>query len=422
MNMPIQTQPPLRAGHASKLDVERIRRDFPILGRCVHDRPLVYLDNAATTHKPQVVLDTLLQFYSEDNSNVHRGVHWLSERATEEYEEARAKVQRFLNAREAREIIFVRGTTEAINLVASSYGRRHLRSGDEIVISTMEHHSNIVPWQLLCEETGAILRVVPINDRGEFLVDEYDKLLTSRTRLVAVVHLSNSLGTVNPVKEIIQLAHRRRVPVLLDGAQAVAHLPVDVQDLDCDFYAFSGHKIYGPTGIGVLYGKAALLEAMPPYQGGGEMISSVTIEKTTFNTIPNKFEAGTPNIAGAIGLGSALDYLSRLDRSAVTAHEHSLLTYGHEALAEIPGLKFIGTASDKAGILSFTLEGIHPHDVGTILDREGVAVRTGHHCCQPVMDRFGVPATARASLALYNTQNEIDALVRGLHRVQEVFG
>jgi cysteine desulfurase/selenocysteine lyase len=403
-------------------DVGKVREDFPILHRQVNGKPLVYLDNAATAQKPQVVIDTLDRFYREENSNVHRGVHFLSQRATDEYEMARVKVQRFLNAAEPREIIFVRGTTEGINLVASSFGRSKVRAGDEILISAMEHHSNIVPWQMLCEEKGAVLRVIPINDSGELRLEEFEKLLSPKTRLVALVHLSNALGTLNPVRPIIEMAHRRGIPVLLDGAQAAPHLKVDVRELDCDFYAFSGHKLYGPTGIGVLYGKARLLEAMPPYQGGGEMISSVTFEKTTYNTIPNKFEAGTPHVAGAVGLAAAIDYLSALDREAVEAYEHELLAYATEALRQIPGLRIIGTAREKAGVISFVLDGIHPHDIGTIVDQEGIAIRTGHHCAQPVMDRFGVPATARASLAFYNTKEEIDALVSSLHKVKEVFG
>jgi cysteine desulfurase/selenocysteine lyase len=404
-----------------KLDVARLREDFPILKQTVHGNSLVYLDNAATTQKPQAVLDALTRYYTTINANVHRGVHQLSERATQEYEGARAKVQRFISAAEAREIIFVRGITEAINLVAQTYGRKNMRPGDEIIISAMEHHSNIVPWQILCEEKGATLRVIPINDEGELLLDEFERFLNPRTKLVSVVHVSNSLGTVNPVKRITELAHSRNVPVLLDGAQSAPHMPVNVQELDCDFYTFSGHKIFGPTGIGVLYGKAKLLEAMPPYQGGGDMISSVTFEKTTYNVLPYKFEAGTPDIAGAIGLGAALDYLRGLGWDVVMAHEHELLEYATAAVSEIPGLRLIGTAKEKASVLSFVLEGVHPHDLGTVLDREGIAIRTGHHCTQPLMDRFGVPATARASFALYNTKEEIDALVRGLHKVQEVF-
>jgi cysteine desulfurase/selenocysteine lyase len=401
--------------------VARIRKDFPILRRKIHGRPLVYLDNAATSQKPQAVIDTLNRFYATDNSNVHRGVHELSQRATEEYEAARVKVQRFLNAAQAREILFVRGTTEGINLVAQTYGREHVQPGDEIIISHMEHHSNIVPWQILCEEKGAVLRVVPINDKGEFLLEEYEKLLNPRTRFVSVVYLSNALGTINPVRKIIALAHRWNVPVLLDGAQAVPHLPVDVRQLDCDFFAFSGHKLYGPTGIGVLYGKASLLETMPPYQGGGDMISSVSFEKTTYNALPYKYEAGTPHIAGAIGLGAAIDYLGDIGLELVAAHEQHLLDYATAAVAAVPGIRLVGTAKERAGVLSFVMEDAHPHDIGQILDQEGVAIRTGHHCCQPIMDRYHVPATARASLALYNTREEIDALVAGLYKVKEIF-
>jgi cysteine desulfurase/selenocysteine lyase len=412
------------AGKPPDFDVERIRQDFPILSRSVHGKPLVYLDNAATTQKPQSVLDVLQHYYTADNANIHRAVHLLSERATRAYEEARLKVQRFLNAAESREIVFVRGTTEAINLVAQSYGRSTLKPGDEIVISHMEHHSNIVPWQILCEQTGAVLRVVGINDRGEFLFDEYEQLLGPRTRLVSVVHVSNVLGTINPVREIIALAHRRGVPVLLDGAQAVAHLPVDVQELDCDFYAFSGHKLYGPTGIGVLYGKAKLLEAMPPWQGGGDMISSVTFAKTTYNVLPYKFEAGTPHISGAIGLGAAVDYVQGIGLEAIAAHEQELLAYAMERLIEVPGLRLLGTAPYKASVLSFVLEDppVAALDVGTQLDHEGVAVRTGHHCCQPLMDRLGVPATARASVALYNTRGDVDALSAAMQTARGLFG
>jgi cysteine desulfurase / selenocysteine lyase len=402
-------------------NVYRIREDFPTLKQKVHGKPLIYLDNAATSQKPQAVLDTLLRYYTSENSNVHRGLHFLSELATKKYEDARIKIQRFINAADFREIIFVRGTTEAINLVACTYGRQHVRAGDEIVISALEHHSNIVPWQMLCEEKGAFLRVVPINDRGELLLEEYEKLLTPRTRLVAVNHVSNALGTVNPIRKIVELAHQRGIPVLVDGAQAVPHTRVDVRELDCDFYAFSGHKVYGPTGIGVLYGKAALLETMPPFQGGGDMISSVTFEKTTYNKIPYKFEAGTPNIAGVIGLGAAIDYLNSIDMEAVAGYEHGLLEYATDAISAVPGVRLIGTAREKAAVVSFVLDGVHPHDVGTILDQEGIAVRAGHHCAQPVMDRFGVPATVRASLGLYNTREEIDTLVAGLHKVSEVF-
>jgi cysteine desulfurase/selenocysteine lyase len=404
------------------LDVARVREDFPILQTRVHGRPLVYLDNAATSQKPRQVLEAEERFYREQCANIHRGVHWLSEVATKAYEDARAKLQRFLNAAEAREIIFVRGTTEAINLVAQSYGRQQVQAGDEILISALEHHSNIVPWQILAEEKGARLRVVPINDDGEIIWDEFEKLLTPRTKLLAVAHVSNALGTINPVREMVSAAHARGVPVLVDGAQAAPHLKVDVRALDCDFYAFSGHKLFGPTGIGALYGKAKLLEAMPPYQGGGDMISSVTFEKTLYNVIPYKFEAGTPNIAGTVGLGAAIDYLNELGLDRVSAYEHELLAYATESLARIPGLRVIGTAKEKAAVLSFVLDGLHPHDVGTVLDQEGIAVRTGHHCAQPIMDRFGVPATTRASLAFYNTREEIDALTRGIYRVKEILG
>ena len=382
----------------------------------------MYLDNAATTQKPQMVLDAMNQFYQVDNSNIHRGVHELSERSTRHYEEARVKIQRFLNAADWREIIFVRGATEAINLVAYTYGRRHVQAGDEILISAMEHHSNIVPWQILCEEKEAILRVAPINQRGELLLDEFEKLLSPRTKLVSVLHVSNALGTMNPVAEITRMAHRHGAPVFIDGAQAVAHMKVDVQALDCDFYALSGHKMFGPTGIGVLYGKAALLNKMPPYQGGGDMISSVTFAKTTYNALPYKFEAGTPNIAGTIGLGAAVDYINEIGLDRIQAYEHDLLAYGTTQLERIPGLRLIGTAREKASVLSFVMEGVHPHDVGTILDREGVAVRTGNHCAQPVLEWFGVPATTRASLSFYNTKQDIDALVAGIDKVKEIFG
>ena len=403
-------------------DVERIRADFPALHQLVHGKPLVYLDNAATTQKPQAVIDRLTRYYSKENANIHRGVHYLSEAATAEYEQARGKARRLLNAREPDEIIFVRGATEAINLVANSYGRTHLKEGDEIIISTMEHHSNIVPWQILCEEKGARLRVVPITDEGELRMDAYDEMLGPRTKFVSIVHMSNSLGTINPARRIVELAHRQGVPVLLDGAQAVSHLGVDVQALDCDFYAFSGHKLYGPTGVGILYGKAALLEAMPPYQGGGEMISSVTFEKTLYKALAFKFEAGTPHIAGGIGLGAAIDYVTHLGLDRVAAYEHDLLAYATEKLRGMERPRLIGTAREKASILSFVLDGIHPHDIGTVLDREGVAIRAGHHCTQPLMERFGVPATARASLALYNTREEIDTLARAIDKVNEVLG
>jgi cysteine desulfurase / selenocysteine lyase len=402
-------------------DVERVRQDFPILHQRVHGRPLVYLDNAATSQKPLPVLRALQDYYSRDNSNIHRGVHELSGRATAAYEEARSKVRRFLNAGDDREILFVRGTTEAVNLVAQSYGRSRLGAGDEILITAMEHHSNIVPWQILCEEKGAHLKVAPVDDRGDLILEEFERLLGSRTRLVSLVHLSNALGTLNPVREVIRMAHAAGAPVMLDGAQAAPHLRLDVKELDCDFYAFSGHKVYGPTGIGILYGKQELLEAMPPYQAGGDMISSVTFEKTRYNRLPFKFEAGTGHIAGAIGLGAAIDYLEATDREAAAAHEEALLHRATEQISGIPGLRIIGTAREKAGILSFVMEGIHPHDVGTVLDQEGIAIRAGHHCTQPLMERFGVPATARASLGLYNTREEIDALAAGIRKVKEVF-
>ncbi|MBI2846247.1 MAG: cysteine desulfurase [Chloroflexi bacterium] len=402
-------------------DVERIREDFPILGQKVNGKPLVYLDNAATSQKPQAVIDVIKTYYATENSNIHRGVHTLSERATRAYESARSEVKRFINAQEDREIIFVRGSTEGINLVANSYGRKFIQSGDEIIISWMEHHSNIVPWQLLCEEKDAVLRVVPINDDGELMLNEYEKLLSTRTKLVSIAHVSNALGSINPVKTIVEMAHSRGIPVLIDGAQAAPHMPVDVTEMDCDFYVFSGHKLYGPTGIGILYGKAHLLEDMPPYQGGGDMIKSVTFEKTLYNVVPYKFEAGTPNIAGAIGLGTAIHYVNSIGLERINAYERELLSYATEAISEIKGIRIIGTAKEKAGILSFILEGVHAHDVGTVLDHEGIALRTGHHCAQPVMQRFGVPATARASLGLYNTREEIDALVRALYKVIEVF-
>jgi cysteine desulfurase/selenocysteine lyase len=400
-------------------DVQRVRRDFPALRQEVHGHPLVYLDNAATAQKPQSVLDALDHFYTLDNANVHRGVHQLSERATRDYEEARAKVRRFLNAAETREVVFVRGATEAINLVAASYGRQFIGAGDEIVISTMEHHSNIVPWQMLCEQTGAVLRVVPINDAGEFLFDEYEKLLNARTKLVSVVHLSNSLGTVNPVKRIVEAAHARGVRVLLDGAQSVAHLPVDVRELGCDFFVFSGHKLYGPTGIGVLYGKAELLEAMPPWQGGGDMIHSVSFEKTTYNVLPYKFEAGTPHIAGAVGLGAAIDYFQSVGPEGAFSHEDALLHHATERLREIPGVRIVGNARHKSAAISFVVDDppLSALDVAAKLNLEGVAVRSGHHCCQPLMDRFGIPGTARASFALYNTAEEVDRFADALRDV-----
>ena len=403
-------------------DLAQIRADFPILRQTINGQPLAYLDNAATGQKPQAVIDALVNYYAAENSNVHRGVHTLSQRATDAYEGAREKVRQFLNAAADQEIIFVRGTTEGINLVAQTWGRQNVGPGDEIILSAMEHHSNIVPWQILSQEKGARLRVIPINDDGELLLDEYESLLNDRTKLVSVVHQSNALGTINPVEQIVELAHRRGVPVLLDGAQSIAHLPVDVSRLDCDFYVFSGHKLYGPTGIGVLYGKAARLESMPPYQGGGEMIRSVTFAETLYNTIPNKFEAGTQNIAGSVGLGAAIDYVTALGMDNIAAYEQELLTYGTARLSEIGPVRLIGTARHKGSILSFVMENAHPHDVGTILDAAGVAVRTGHHCAQPLMERYGIPATVRASLAFYNTKEEIDTLVRGIDRVIEIFG
>jgi cysteine desulfurase/selenocysteine lyase len=401
-------------------DVEKVRRDFPALHQEVRGKPLAYLDNGASAQKPKIVIDTVSQLYAHDYSNVHRGVHALAERSTKAFEGAREKVRHFINARSTREIIFVRGTTEAINLVAQSYARNNVQKDDEIIITHMEHHSNIVPWQLVCEQTGALLRVVPITDSGELILEEFEKLLGPRTKLIALVHVSNALGTINPVRQIIELAHAQNVPVLLDSAQAVPHLKVDVQQLGCDFYAFSGHKMYGPSGIGVLYGKEALLDAMPPYHGGGEMIKYVTFEKTEYNELPHKFEAGTPNIAGTIGLGAAIDYLTGLDLDAIAAHEHDLLGYATKAVSEIPGLSIIGTAPEKASILSFLLEGVHAHDIGTILDHEGIAVRAGHHCTMPLMRRFGVAATTRASFGLYNTREEVDALIAGIHKVKEV--
>jgi cysteine desulfurase/selenocysteine lyase len=402
-------------------DVDRIREDFPVLKQRIHGKPLVYLDSAATAQKPFAVIDAIRKFHEVDCANIHRGVHELSQRSTAAYEETRSKAKRFLNARAKNELIFVRGTTEGINLVASSWGRKNVKAGDEIVISTLEHHSNIVPWQMLCEEKDARLRVIPVDDRGELLLEEYEKLLGPRTRMVAVGHVSNALGTINPVRQIVEMAHRAGALALIDGAQAAPHLKIDVQALDADFYAFSGHKVIGPTGIGILYGKAKLLNAMPPYQGGGDMIKSVTFEKTIYADLPYKFEAGTPNIAGGIGLGAAFDYVTSLGLDNIAAYEHQLLVYGTEALSRIPGLRIIGTAREKAAVLSFVIDGIHPHDIGTVLDRQGIAVRTGHHCAQPVMDRFGVPATTRASLAFYNTFAEIDALAAGLAKVKEIF-
>ncbi|MGA2326731.1 MAG: cysteine desulfurase [Bryobacteraceae bacterium] len=410
-----------RAGIVSAPDVWRVREDFPALQQTVHGHPLVYLDNAATAQKPQVVLDALMQFYTRDCANVHRGVHLLSERSTAAYEDARETVRRFLNAAGADEIVFTRGATESINLVAQTCGRANLQAGDEVLITGLEHHSNIVPWQMLAAEKGAFLRVAPIDDRGEIVLEEFEKLLGPRTKMVALAHVSNALGTINPVRQMIEMAHGVGAAVLIDGAQAAPHLKVDVRDLDCDFYAFSGHKVFGPTGIGVLYGKARLLDAMPPWQGGGDMIRSVTFEKTTYNDPPYKFEAGTPHIAGAIGLAAALEYVTGIGLEQIAAWEHDLLLYGTQALAQVPGLRLIGTAREKAAVLSFVLEGVHAHDVSTILDRQGIAIRAGHHCAQPVMERFGVPATSRASLAFYNTRQEIDALVQGLGKVKEIF-
>jgi cysteine desulfurase/selenocysteine lyase len=406
---------------AKVFDVYRIREDFPILHQKVYGKPLVYLDNAATTQKPQVVLEAINTYYKSQNANIHRGVHYLSDIATETYENTRRQIKNFLNAKSTNEIVFVRGTTEAINLVACSFGKKYIRQGDEIIISTMEHHSNIVPWQILCEEIGAKLRVIPINDDGELLLNEFENLLNDKTKLVSIVHVSNSLGTVNPVKTVIDLAHERNVPVLVDGAQAVPHKAIDVQELNCDFYVFSGHKVFGPTGVGVLYAKESILESMPPYQGGGDMIKSVTFEKTIYNDLPHRFEAGTPNIAGVIGLGKALDYVSQIGYENIANYEQDLLKYATEALSAIKSLRIIGTAQEKAAVNSFVIEGVHPHDVGTVLDREGIAVRTGHHCTQPVMARFKVPATSRASLAFYNTEKEIDRLIEGIYKIINLF-
>jgi cysteine desulfurase/selenocysteine lyase len=411
-----------RPAAADSLDLRSIRADFPALRQNVHGHPLVYLDNAATTQKPEVVLAALYKYYSEDNANVHRGAHTLSERATRGYEGARAIIARFLNAREDREIVFTRGATEGINLVAQTWGRANVREGDEILITAMEHHSNIVPWQMLCESQGARLVVAPIFDSGELDMERFEALITDRTKLVSVTHVSNALGTINPVRTIVDLAHAAGIPVLVDGAQAVPHLPVDVQELDADFYVISGHKVYGPTGVGALYGKAEVLGAMPPWQGGGDMILSVSFEKTTYNDLPYRFEAGTPNIAGAIGLGAALTYVEGLGRARVEAHEADLLAYADEALDSVPGLRRIGTAPYRAGAVSFTLGDIHPHDIATVLDTQGIAIRAGHHCAQPVMQRFGIPATARASFGVYNTRDEIDALARGLLKAREIFG
>jgi cysteine desulfurase/selenocysteine lyase len=409
-------------GNARRFDVDQIRKDFPVLGRDARGKPLAYLDNAATAQKPRVMIEAVHHYYAHYNANIHRGVHALSEEATQAYEEAREKLAELIGAPETRELVFVRGTTEGINLVSQAFLRPRLQAGDEILITHLEHHSNIVPWQLLCEQTGAVLRVAPIDDRGEVEVEAFERLLGPRTRMVAVGHVSNALGTINPVGRLIELAKQQGAPVLLDGAQAVPHLAVNVADLGCDFYAFSGHKMYGPMGVGGLWARGEILEEMGPYQAGGEMILSVSFERTTYNRVPHKFEAGTPNIAGAIGLGATVDYLRSIDLAAAWAHEDSLLDYATERLREVPGTRIIGTAREKAGVLSFTLEGVHPHDVGTVLDQEGIAVRTGHHCAQPVMQHFGIAATTRASFAMYNTREEVDRLIAGLHRVNEIFG
>jgi len=402
-------------------NIEKIRKDFPILHQQVHKRPLVYLDNAATSQKPQCVIDSMSKYYQHDNANVHRGVHDLSERATRDYENARIVIKKFINARDTKEVIFVRGTTEGINLVASTYGRRNIKRGDEIIISVMEHHSNIVPWQMLCEETGAVLKVVPVNAAGEFSMSDYEKLLNPKVKFVSVVHISNALGTINPVQEIIEKAHKLNIPVHIDGAQAAPHLQIDVQVLDCEFYTISSHKAYGPTGVGVLYGKENLLEQMPPYQGGGDMISTVSFDKTLYNILPYKFEAGTPNIAGVIGFAKALEYITEIGLENIARHENELLEYATREISKISDVRLIGTAQKKASVLSFMIKDIHPHDIGTILDREGVAIRTGHHCAQPLMLHFEVPATARASFGMYNTMAEVDTFIRAVRKVQEVF-
>lgn len=405
----------------NSFNVESIRQDFPNLHVEIHGKPLVYLDNAATTFKPRVVIDTIAHHYKATTSNVHRGVHTLSQQATAAFEQSRDKVRDFIHADKSCEIIFTRGATEAINLVANSYGGAFFNKGDEIIISEMEHHSNIVPWQILCESKGCILKVAPFNDNGELIFEEFKKLLCAKTKLVAIVYVSNSLGTVNPIKEVIDAARKRGAVVLVDGAQAASHFLIDVQDLDCDFLAFSGHKLFGPTGVGVLYGREELLNKMPPYQGGGDMIASVTFEKTTYNVLPYKFEAGTPNVAGVIGLGAAIDYVRSIGLGKIAEYEHGLLAYGTEALRSIDGLRLIGEARNKASILSFVLENIHPHDLGTLVDEEGVAIRTGHHCTQPVMNHFNVPATSRASLAFYNKKEEIDRLVQAIRKAKEIF-
>ena len=413
---------PLVDRRPAALDVGAVRKDFPILDTNVHGYPLVYLDNAASAQKPRAVIDAERAVYEQYYSNIHRGVHLLSMRSTDAYEAARVKVQRFMGARESREVILLRGTTEAINLVAQTYGRGHVAAGDEVVITGLEHHSNIVPWQMLCEEKGGVLKVAPIDDAGEVDLEAFARLLSPKTKIVSVAHVSNALGTVNPIRRMTELSHAHGAVIMIDGAQGAPHLPLDMVALGCDFYAFSGHKLYGPSGVGALYGKAALLEAMPPWQGGGDMIASVTFEKTTYNVLPHKFEAGTPNIAGVIGLGAAIDYVNGLGLASLAAHEDELLAYGTEALRSVPGLRLVGTAREKTGVLSFVLDGIHPHDIGTVLDYQGIAVRTGHHCAQPVMDRYGLPATARASLACFNTKEELDQLVKGILKVKEMFG
>lgn len=418
---PITPLPDSTLELTARFDVERVREDFPALGTLVHGKPLVYFDNAATAQKPRPVIDRIRAYYEGENANIHRGVHFLSQQATDAYEESRRAVQRFINAPSLEEVIFTRGTTESINLVASTFGRAHIGVGDEIVVSEMEHHSNIVPWQLLCREKGARLRVIPINDQGEIIYDEYRKLLTDRVKLVAICHVSNALGTINPVREMIADAHALGIPVLIDGAQAVPHARVDVEALGCDFYCFSGHKMYGPTGVGVLYGRRELLEEMPPWQGGGDMIERVSFEGTTFNELPYKFEAGTPNIAGGIALATAIEYVEKIGIECIAAYEHDLLSYATERVQELDGVRIVGTARHKAGVLSMVLDGIHPYDAGTILDQLGIAVRTGHHCTQPLMERFGLPGTVRASFAFYNTREEVDALVEGLRRVQTLF-
>ncbi len=416
MSLSIKNKKPINA-----FDVEKIRNDFPILKQTVHGKPLVYFDNAATTQKPQAVIDSLSNYYSTINSNIHRGVHTLSEAATQAFENSRVKIQKYINAKSEKEIIFTRGTTEGINLVANSFGGSHLNEGDEIIISTMEHHSNIVPWQLLASEKKLNIKVIPINDDGEIIFEEFEKLISEKTKLISIVYVSNSLGTINPVEKIIQTAHSNNIPVLIDAAQAVSHFPIDVQKLDCDFFAFSGHKLYGPTGIGILYGKQNLLEAMPPFMGGGDMISKVTFEKTTFNELPYKFEAGTSNIADAIGLGAAIDYVNEIGLENIYHHENELLDYATKEILKLDKIRIIGTAKNKSGALSFVVEDVHPHDIGTFIDFEGVAIRTGHHCTQPVMDRFNIPATSRASFAMYNTKEEVDIFIKALKKVLEVF-